>query len=117
LKYGTDSRLLTPKEFRYVFEKPKKIRGEAIDFYVRANNKSHPRLGLAVPKKAIKSAVMRNRMKRLLRERFRKENTPLGGYDVIVMIKPGIIRFPASEYAGVVMQHWQRFIKQCDTCV
>lgn len=114
MRYGKDYRLLSPSEFRYVFEKPKKIKGEAIDFYLRKNHKSHPRLGLAVPKRAVKSAVMRNRLKRLLREQFRNENADLGGVDVIVMVKPGIIRFPASEYAGVVMQHWQRFIQRCE---
>jgi ribonuclease P protein component len=114
LKYAKDYRLLTPEEFRYVFEKPKKISGEAIDFYIRKNHKAHARLGMAVPKRALKSAVMRNRVKRQLREQFRLSAGSLGSYDIIAMVKPGMIRFPVCEYAGVVARHWQWFLTQCD---
>jgi ribonuclease P protein component len=116
LKYAKDYRLLTPEEFRYVFEKPRKISGEAIDFYIRKNHKTHARLGMAVPKRALKSAVMRNRVKRQLREQFRLSAGSLDNYDIIAMVKPGMIRFPVSEYAGVVMRHWQWFLTQCDIC-
>jgi ribonuclease P protein component len=117
LKYAKDYRLLTPEAFRYVFEKPKKISGEAIDFYIRKNHKTHPRLGLAVPKRALKSAVMRNRMRRQLREQFRLSAGSLGGYDIVAMVKPGILRFPVSDYNKVVTEHWQWFLTQCDISV
>lgn len=114
MKYAKDYRLLSPDAFRYVFEKPKKISGEAIDFYIRKNHLTHPRLGMAVPKRALKGAVLRNRLRRLLREHFRESACSLGGYDIIAMVKPGIMRFSTSEYAGVVSRHWQWFITQCD---
>jgi ribonuclease P protein component len=117
LKYAKDYRLLTPDAFRYVFEKPRKFGGEAIDFYVRKNHKTHARLGLAVPKRSLKSAVMRNRIKRQLREQFRMSADGLKGYDIIAMVKPGMVRFPPSEYAGVVSRHWQWFLTQCESSV
>jgi ribonuclease P protein component len=117
LKYAKDYRLLSPEAFRYVFEKPKKISGEAIDFYIRKNDLQHARLGLAVPKRSLKSAVMRNRVKRRLREQFRLSAGSLGGYDIIAMVRPGMIKNPVSDYSEVVLRHWQRFLTQCDISV
>jgi len=117
LKYAKDYRLLSPDAFRYVFEKPKKISGEAIDFYIRKNDLQHARLGLAVPKRSLKSAVMRNRVKRRLREQFRLSAASLGGYDIIAMVRPSMMKHPVSEYSEVVSRHWQRFLTQCDISV
>jgi len=53
----------------------------------RNNNLSHPRLGLAVPKKQIKTAVGRNRFKRLSRESFRNHQHQLPNKDFVVIAK------------------------------
>ncbi len=47
-----------------------------------------PRLGLVVTRRFGK-AVRRNRMKRLLREFFRRHKTLLPPYDLVIMAKPG----------------------------
>jgi ribonuclease P protein component len=106
LKYTKSHRLLTAKDFRYVFEKPKKIKAGAVDFYIRANALQLARLGLAVPKKAVKRAVDRNRFKRLLREQFRKHQQQLAGYDIVVVVR-------GTNAHGLAKQ-WQ---KVCDSCV
>ncbi|MGP8051832.1 MAG: ribonuclease P protein component [Desulfobaccales bacterium] len=49
---------------------------------------SAPRLGLVVTRRFGK-AVRRNRMKRLLREFFRRHKTLLPPYDLVIMAKPG----------------------------
>jgi ribonuclease P protein component len=47
-----------------------------------------PRLGLAVTKRLGK-AVQRNRVKRLLREFFRRHKSKLPSRDLVIMAKPG----------------------------
>lgn len=86
-----------------------------MDFYVRQSkeDKSLPRLGIAVPKRCIKLAVMRNRIKRRLREIFRLNNVPLNGLDLIVMIKSGMTAVPSEDYGKVIEAHWERLIEQC----
>ena len=69
-----------------------------------------PRLGLAVPK-AVGTAVVRNRVKRLLREAW-KELLPTvpGGHDYVLAARPGVaepaeargLEWLAGEVAGVL---------------
>ena len=44
------------------------------------------RLGLVVGKKAIARAHARNRVKRIIRDRFRRERFRLGGVDLVVRV-------------------------------
>jgi ribonuclease P protein component len=50
---------------------------------------AHARLGLAVSRKVSRSAVQRNRIKRLGRESFRKHGDSLPLLDIVVMARPG----------------------------
>ena len=52
------------------------------------NSLGHDRLGLAIAKKQLRRAVDRNRVKRLVREYFRREVQPAGtGFDFVVMAR------------------------------
>ena len=59
------------------------------------------RLGLSVPKKAVGSAVARNRIKRRLRElwRARLENLPRGR-DYVLSVRPGLVEAAEDQDAG-----------------
>jgi len=46
----------------------------------------YPRLALVVPKRLVKGAVGRNRIKRLAREAFRQRQAGLGGRDVVLRL-------------------------------
>jgi len=52
----------------------------------RANSRGIPRLGLIVPKRVFPRAVDRNRVKRVLREWFRNNQSRLGSRDILVRI-------------------------------
>ena len=58
---------------------------------------NHPRLGLVVTRRLGK-AVQRNRVKRLLREFFRRHQTGLPAFDLVIMAKKGAA---ALEYHQV----------------
>lgn len=79
----------------------------------RPNELGYPRLGLAVSRKVAKSAVARNRLKRIGRESFRRRQHDLGGVDCVVLGRPG-----ASEQDNAVLfasleRHWRRFAPPC----
>ena len=64
-------RLLTKADFNQVFNKSVKVSNSLFLILIHKNSKSHARLGLVISKKVDKRAVVRNRIKRLVRESFR----------------------------------------------
>ena len=46
-----------------------------------------PRLGIAAPKRYIKTAVQRNRIKRFIRESFRINQGRLSNKDVVILVR------------------------------
>lgn len=87
--FTKSQRLLTPDEFKRVFDKPiKKIHSEHLLLFVQTGQR-HARLGLAITKKKLKKAVMRNRLKRLVREYFRLNSPNIGAVDVVLIVKKG----------------------------
>ena len=90
--YSREYRLTKPQEFQFVFQKARKIPSRDHTILVRENDLGHPRLGLIVSKKCSKLAVERNRFKRVVRERFRREKDRIGGFDVLVIARPGLAK-------------------------
>ncbi len=57
------------REFMFMYRRGKSFAADCIVIYFRKNNKSHIRLGITVTKKVGK-AVVRNRVRRRIREAF-----------------------------------------------
>lgn len=83
-------RLLTPKDYSYVFAKAERFGNRNWTMIVRPNDKPYPRLGLAIAKKQLARAVWRNRVKRIAREAFRSHKKDLSGYDIVVLGRKGM---------------------------
>lgn len=63
--------------------------------YGQGSGRSHPRLGLSVPKR-VGSAVERNRWKRRIREAFRTAQSEFAaGLDLVVVPRGGSLNGPA----------------------
>ena len=59
-----------------------------VTIYAVPNGLSHPRLGISL-RRAVGTAVRRNRIKRLLRESFRMHQYDLPvGYDLVITVRP-----------------------------
>jgi ribonuclease P protein component len=78
------ARLREAPEYQAVFKNGVKLSGVFFRLYYLKNDATHPRLGMAVPKKVIPLSVQRNRLKRICRELFRQNHALLPGDYVVV---------------------------------
>ena len=96
------------KDFTRVFSQPKRSSSRTVTVLARANGTETARLGLAVAKKNVRKAVDRNRVKRLVRDYFRRHSAQLSGLDVVVLARRGIDSESNAEMRAQLELHWQR---------
>lgn len=108
--FGRQKKMRKTDEFSSVF-RFRCVRSLAgIDFLAAPNGLDYSRLGMIVPKKILATAVARNRVKRLIRESFRLNQTALAGLDVVARIK-------AKVDEAKLMDALQSGLKQCEACL
>lgn len=111
--FGREKRLLTPRQFKSVFDSPSgKAPGKNVLLLARANELDHPRLGLVIGKKSVKLSVERNRLKRLIRDSFRLNQSLLGGLDIVVVARKGLGDLENPELHQQFGKLWKRLAKQ-----
>lgn len=111
--FGREKRLLTPRQFKAVFDSPSgKLPGRHVLLLVRENQLPHPRLGLVIGKKSVKLSVERNRIKRQLRETFRLHQEQMSGWDVVVIARKGLADLDNAELARQFAKLWKRLASQ-----
>ncbi|SCY13584.1 ribonuclease P protein component [Basfia succiniciproducens] len=103
--------MLTPAQFKYVFEQPLRASTPEITILARRNDLQYPRLGLTVAKKHLKRAHERNRVKRLCRESFRLLQHELPNYDFVIVAKHGIGKLDNPTFTAILSKLWQRHIR------
>lgn len=91
--FGKHQRLLNSADFKTVFDSPiKKIHSDHCIAFVKYNDKDVPRLGLAITKKKLKQAVMRNKVKRAAKEVFRLNQHEITNIDLVLIVKIGFTK-------------------------
>ena len=87
--FSHTARLSQPNHYRRVFDSPKyKVSSGAFLLLATPGVTQSSRLGVVVAKKNIRRAVRRNRIKRLVREKFRHH--PFGhAVDLVVLARSG----------------------------
>ncbi|MCK6265609.1 ribonuclease P protein component [Vibrio sp. ZSDE26] len=108
LAFCRELRLLTPEHYQKVFQQAHRAGSPHFTIIARNNSLSHPRLGLAVPKKQIKTAVGRNRFKRLARESFRNSQHQLPNKDFVVIAKKSAQDLSNDEIFKLFDKLWLR---------
>ncbi len=78
------------KEFEAVFKKGKTKAGKLVFLKILKNNLDNNRFGIIVSKKISKKAVIRNKIKRRLREIIKQAHIK-SGFDIVIITKPEII--------------------------
>ena len=112
-RFPRAARLLDPGAYRRVFERPVRSTDALFTVLARPGESSGARLGLAISKKQLKRAVERNRVKRLVRESFRRNRTRLTALDLVVLARRDTGHASSSQLRESLRLHWQRLAGQC----
>lgn len=102
------ARLLTSHDFKQVFNHVSfRLSSANLVVLVRSRASGNARLGLIVARKNARRAIDRNRIKRVVRESFRKTQQQLGACDYVVMTRKGITGVDNPALHNEAEQLWQ----------
>jgi ribonuclease P protein component len=85
-RFRPHERIERPEDFRRAFDRKRSASDALMVVYGAENGRPYPRLGISISRKKARTAVARNRVKRLLREAFRLSKAELpSGIDLVVV--------------------------------
>ncbi len=94
-------------DFQKVMKSGKWYTSECLTVYILENNVNNNRVGVAVGKKAGKS-VVRNRIKRLIRESYRLNEYAINqGFDIIIVWRS------SSDSSKILFENIQKNLLKC----
>ena len=105
--FNRTRRLIKKAEFNHVFENAKKIVFGNITILYRPNSVSFARLGFAISKKFVSTAVLRNKIRRILKESFRLQTT-LPAYDIVVLMNKNCDKQKIEQIQQTIERLWQK---------
>ena len=81
------ARLLSAHQYTDVFKYPDLVVSDGpLRIRVKKNKSNHARLGLIIAKRVFSKAVRRNRIKRIIRDRFRRKIKDLPSVDLVIQV-------------------------------
>ncbi len=102
------ARLPDRAAFAAVFADGTPLRSRSHTLLVRPNGLGRARLGLVVGKKKLRRAVDRNRVRRIVRESFRRWRPCLPPLDIVFIASPMIARIDNAALRAELEQQWRR---------
>jgi ribonuclease P protein component len=97
-------RLLSRGEFRRVYEEGVRRSARLGAVFYRPNGLAHSRLGITAPTR-LGNAVLRNRVKRRLREVFRLNQAAVpGGWDIVLNPRADVAKVPFQTLTREVLR-------------
>lgn len=105
-------RMNSPRDFSRVFRSGKRTGGGGLTVITVENSVGHPRLGLAVAKKHLKLACHRNRLKRIIRDAFRHNQSAFSNIDIVVLSRADIRQRDSKQIRAALERHWLTVVAQ-----
>jgi ribonuclease P protein component len=96
--YRRAHRLLESHDFTAAIRYGRRFMQPAFTLYVRCNALSWPRLGLAVSRRNVRRAALRNRLKRVMREVYREMLAELPRVDLVVLVHASAAAMPPAHF-------------------
>lgn len=113
--FSKEFRLLKPTHFEHVFNNAIPSVSPQLTLLARTSDNTCPRLGITIPKKRVKKACDRNRVKRIIRESFRTRKQQLPDVDIVVIGKTGLSDLSNAEISNLLDKLWKKLVKRCAT--
>jgi ribonuclease P protein component len=116
LRFQPAQRLRRPAEFQQVYAQGRKFGNEYFSAAVHANQIAHPRLGLSIAARTVGNAVQRNRVKRVVRDSFRRQQGKLPAADIVIGARMAARTAAKAQLHIGLQQLWDRIITACASC-
>jgi ribonuclease P protein component len=114
-RFPPEVRLRTAADFNRVFMNGVRFADDCFRVHACPNQRVAARLGITVARTVASSAVVRNRIKRQIRESFRHNYSLLPAMDIVMRAKPAAAIASNQVIRSSLEQHWQELIKRCAT--
>ena len=102
-------RLRRPAEFKAVFDGAVfKIGQPQFLLLANPNGLQHPRLGLVIAKKKVRLSVDRNRIKRITRDSFRRQQHDLPAVDLLMIARQDLATLDNETLHQALLDAWKR---------
>jgi ribonuclease P protein component len=112
--FPRELRLVTPSQFSRVFDHPVKAVSDHITILAKFNDLDNPRIGLTIAKKKEKTAVGRNRIKRIIRDSFRLNQHNLPNIDIVVIARNQIGEADNKHLHKQLNKLWKKIALRCE---
>ncbi|MDI9238076.1 ribonuclease P protein component [Lysobacter sp. LF1] len=106
-RFPRNARVRAKSDFDRIFQHGRRVALPVLALHWQSSQDA-PRLGLAVSRKVDPRAVGRNRIKRVLRDTFRRLRDELAAGDYVVVARPPAARADAAELAAALRGLLQR---------
>jgi ribonuclease P protein component len=107
-------RLTGPGDYQQVFKHCRyRLNNRWLTVLATPNQLQHPRLGLAISRKVARTAVARNRIKRVIRESYRHWQPRLGTLDIVVLGRIGVAAQSKKVLNSALENLWIELNEKC----
>jgi len=108
-QFGRELRILTAREYRTVFDRNRRHADAFAVLLGHDRQGDTARLGITVSKKVSKKAVVRNRIKRQIREYFRAHHYEFEPLDYVVIARSASASTDSARLRESLHQHFDRY--------
>ncbi len=109
-RFPAEVRVRTGRDYRDAFADSRRVSTRHFSLHLRLRDGGFCRLGMAVSRKVSPDAVVRNRIKRQLRESFRLHYRTLPPGDCIVVARVGAGALDKAALRADIAKLWERLI-------